>query len=188
MILRVKRPYIHLVQKPALCGATCIQMILLRRGKFVGQEKLAFELGTKIYKNQKQLYGYPFGIVSEGSPKYGLEFSKFGNNVRVKRVLHRHGLRSKVYELSKIKDVESFIKQTLEKGQDLIVGFRFDPIDKRTFGHYALVTAFDTKKKQVELCDPYHQNKAQWSVSLKKLIVGMSAKWTGKERGFVVIS
>lgn len=188
MILKVRPPYAHLVQKPALCGPTCVQIVLLRRGKWVDQEQLAFEMGTRIYKEQKHLYSRPFRIVRKGSPQYGLPFGVFRHNQKLKRVLRRYGLRNKAYTPSEIDDVSRFFKDTLGKGLDVLACFRFDPIDRRRFGHYALVTAFDTDTERVTLCDPYFKNKAMWNVPLNKLLAGMGSQWSGKERGFVVIS
>lgn len=39
--------YQHLVEKPSLCGPTCLQMILLRRGIWIDQEIIAKEIGER---------------------------------------------------------------------------------------------------------------------------------------------
>lgn len=83
--------------------------------------------------------------------------------------------------------MEDFIAENIKSGNDLIVNFWWKPINGKEYGHYVLISEFDTKKKIVTVCDPSHTSRSFWSVELDKLKGSMSSEWTFTERGFVII-
>lgn len=186
MTVKVDPPYKHLVQKKAFCGPTCIQMILFRRGIWTDQEELAYRMGVKIYEEQKDFYEHQFPVVEKGSPEYGMAIKDFESK-EVLNVFKDFGLTAEVFLIREIDDVKEFIIEKIEDGCDVMTCFRFDPIDGREIGHYALVSEFDEKSDTVTLCDPYFECKRFWDVKLEKLKEAMSPKWDEIERGFVVV-
>lgn len=182
MIIQIKPPYKHLVQKPHLCGATCLQMVLFRRGYWFEQEKLAKLLGTRIKSENKKLFQFSFPTNDQNNRGITLEEFK-----KAKPLLKKFNLNLKILKISEIKDLKKLILKNLRKGNDLIVNFkRTAYCPEKNWGHFALIKAW--KNNQIELCDPSYQDKPYWKTSLAQLKKAMSKKWDNQERGLIIIS
>jgi hypothetical protein len=54
-----KQRYAGIKQEKNLCGPTCLQMVLFRKGVWVDQEALAARIGLRIDENDRDLYNFP---------------------------------------------------------------------------------------------------------------------------------
>jgi len=184
--MKIQPKYKHLTQKKNFCGIACVQMILFRRDFWVDQELLAYKLGAKIDEKDRDLYRFSFKELPSDNPDIGIRIMDFKKK-KVKNFFQKYKLRVEVHLISEIDNVENFIIMNLKNNNDVIINFWWKPIKDIDFGHHVLLSGFDTKSKIVTACDPSPQNKSFWKVELNKLIKGMSSKWTGYERGFIVI-
>ena len=183
---KLEPAYKHLVQKPFLCGPCCVQMILLRRGLgWFDQEKIAFEFKVKPWIGSKFAFMFPFKFVKkkqEAGPyikELAQEFRRFAKK-------HKLLLEIKLYKISEVENPTFFIARNLKNGNDIIVNFWLKPVTNANSGHFVLIAAINGKT--VELCDPGDTDKSFWKANIDNIIYGMSKKWDGNERGFIVVS
>lgn len=179
--------YKHLVQKKDLCGPTCLQMVLFRRGVWMDQEELAHLLRTKILFQVKDIYLQPFEAVDPEHPELGLDPKNFQAPL-VLNLLKEHGLLSELYFPTEVKDLRKIIFNSLSSGHDVIVNIKLTCFFPNRFtGHYVLICEYDEEKDIVTLLDPDFQNKKSWSCTVEQLIDSMGDHWDGKQRGIVVV-
>jgi hypothetical protein len=184
-VLKVEPGYRHLVQKRNLCASACIQMVLFRRGIWTDQERLAFELGTRIEEKDKWLYTLPFRALPSKSPDIGINIADFRKK-KVTGALGKHGLEFDVFLTSEIESLESFLADNINKGNDVMINFWWKPISGIDFGHFVLLSEYDTEKRTLTVCDPSPGRKSLSRIGLEKLVKAMGPEFTGKERGLVV--
>lgn len=180
-----RRKYKHLTQQQFLCGPTCVQMILFRRGKWVGQEKLGSVLGVKIPKEVEELYEDKFEFV-ENKEDSGFRIDRFSEK-DVKEVFSSFKLKVKVSKISTIEDLPDFFRKQFENGSDVIANISWKPLRKTDGGHYVLISEFNPETNQVTVCDPSPSSKNHWTIDLDDLARTMTDEWDGRERGFVSI-
>jgi hypothetical protein len=185
-VLRVKPGYRHLVQKRNFCGPACIQMALFRKGKWVDQETLAYDLGVKVDEKDKGIYTLPFKTLKSNDPRIGIVIADFRNE-RIIKDLRKCGIVPEVFLISEIESPEDFLEGKIKEGNDIIVNFWWKPINGIEFGHFVLLSEYDTDRKELTVCDPNPGGRSFWKVGLDKILEGMSPEFTGKERGFVII-
>jgi hypothetical protein len=183
---KVRPSYGHLVQKKSLCGPACISMVLFRKGNWVDQEKLAFELGVIVNKDYKHLYNYPFKALKSPDENIGINLISFKNK-KVVNLLKKYQISPEVHLISQIDDVSEFIKENIDRDVDIIANFWEEPFNNRAIGHFAIISEYDDVKKTVTILDPDFESMSYWKCPIKKLIESMSPKWTGTERGFLLI-
>lgn len=191
MKIELKPAYRHIVEKPYLCGPACVQMILIRRNlSWIDQEEIAAGLEKfGVTRDAVKSFTKKLRIVpKKDAGIYMKDFAKSLPKFFRKRKLP---LRVERYFVSKINDVEKFIIRNLKEGNDIIANVRMEPILKKekAYGHYLPIQSFSKQgnKIKVEVCDVYWKNKSFYEIDLKTLIDGMSKKWDGVERGFLVI-
>lgn len=178
--------YKHLVQKKNFCGPTCIQMVLFRRGIWLEQERIASDLGVCIDENDKNLYENDFKAFASDNERVGILLVDFLDESR-KKILNEYGLDSEVVLVSQIKDVGKFLSEKLQEDTDIIANFWLKPIKGENFGHFVLIEDYDSEKKKVKLCDPNFESISRWECELSRMVEGMSKKWTGTERGLLLL-
>lgn len=186
-VMKLQYRYKHLVEKPSLCGPTCVQMMLLRRGVFIDQEQIAKELGAKILPGEQSSFSIKLELAK--NPKdAGISLGEF-SETKIKNFFTKHKvpLLSEVFYIRKVKDVKRFIKENLTKGNDIMANFHMRYFDKKkNWGHFNLIEAINANT--ITFCDPWPENKSFWKTSIKGLVASMDKKIDGKERGFVVFS
>jgi hypothetical protein len=179
--------YSRIKQKKYLCGPTCLQMVLLRKGKDLDQEYLALRLKTRVATKDRHLYTQPLELCEDGDLSCtGLNITQLEESY-AKAALAEHSLTMDVHLVSSITDPKEFLAENLEKDHDIMANFYWEPINGRQNGHYVLVCGFDKKTKTVKICDPSDRHSDLWEIKLDMLIDSMDKSWTGEERGFVVI-
>lgn len=180
----MKLNYQHLVQKPYLCGPACIQMILLRRGIWIEQEEIAKEVGVKIPKKDRDVFYIPLPI-GKTQKEYGISLTDFnGKKIRDFLKARNIQLQIRAYLLNEITDVPQFIKNNLNKGNDIIANFWMKHFNNSLdWGHFSLIS--EISGKIVTLCDPWPQNKSFWKTDINELEKTMSKSFDGSERGFI---
>jgi len=179
--------YKHLVEKPSMCGPACLQMILLRRHIWIDQEIIAKEIGARIMPSEKEYFTLRF-TVSKNPKNAGINLVDF-NKKQVRDFFKKHQLKIKieVIHISKIKDVKKFIKENLDKRNDLMVNFHMGYFDKsKDWGHFNLIDGI--KGDKITFCDPWPRNKSYWTTTISDLVAAMDKKTDGRERGFIVFS
>lgn len=188
MIFELKPKYKHLVQKPYLCGPTCVSMVILRRNLgWVDQEKIAEELEARITSVVKKAFDVKLKI-TKTEDNLGLWLHEF----KGKKIIdffrkHKLPLKAEVFYISKIKNVKSFIEDNLTKDNDVMVNYWLKPFYKESDnGHFSLISAINSSR--VTLCDPGRNRKAFWEADIEVLIESMGKHFDGKERGFVIFS
>ena len=185
-LYKVKPKYKHLVQKKSLCGPTCILMVLFRQGKWIDQEKLAFELGIIIHEKNKHIYNQPFKTIKTPSDKIGIKLTAFKNK-KITNSLRKYQIFPKVHLISQINNVSEFLKENINRNIDIIANFWEKPLKNRDIGHYAIISEYDDTKKIVTILDPDFESTTHWKCHIDQLTESMSSKWTGTERGFLLI-
>ena len=185
-VLRIKPGYRHLVQKRNFCGPACIQMALFRRGRWVDQEALAHDLGVKVDEKDKGLYTLPFRALKSNDPGIGIVIADFRSESIIKN-LRKHGIAPEVLLISEIESPEDFLEGKMKEGDDIIVNFWWKPINGIEFGHFVLLSEYDTDRKELTVCDPGPGSRSFWKVGLGRIVECMGPEFTGRERGFVII-
>lgn len=187
-VIKISPHYKRLIQMKIFCGPACVQMILFRRGIWIEQELLAYKISAKIDKKGKNLYVLPFKKLPSSDSRSGLENIKHFKKIKVKNFFEKYNLKVEVYPISKIEFIDDFIIKNLKNNNDIIVNFWWKPLIKnKNWGHYVLISEFDTKTKMMTVCDPSYNSKGFWKIKLNKIIKGMTTQFDGNERGFVVI-
>ncbi len=182
-----KRRYYHLVEKPSLCGPTCIQMILLRNDIMMDQEEIAEKVNARVFPHEAKYFTLKLKTTTDNK-EAGINLVEFGEII-VRNFFSnlRPALASKVFLISNINNVKDFIKTNIDNGNDLIANFHMKYIDeKRAFGHFVLID--EIKKGTILLCDPDAKSPSYWTTTVDQLTGAMDKKIDGIERGFVVIS
>jgi hypothetical protein len=192
MNIRLTPPYKYLVQKPLLCGAACIQMILFRHGKWFEQEQLAKAMNFGISKESKYCFSVKLKTVK---PKdggiYMRDFTPALNKFFKKYQLN---YEANSYWFGKFKDAEKIIYENLIKSNDMILNINFKPLIKKmhwlskkaNWGHFVLVS--EIKNSKIKICDPSWSDPTYWWISVKDAVQAMSPKYDKITRGFIIIS
>lgn len=172
--------YQHLVQRPMLCSAACVQMCLLRRGHWHEQEEIAKGLGvTMIEKWRDQFPGLP--VVPDDDPSSGFVFSQWEG---ARAFVHTLGYALEIVPHSEIEDLQALVRTAHENDEDVLFNFRWDPINGKEGGHYALIEGVEDA---VAVCDPWWGSKPRWELPIAVALDAMSEKWDGIERGIVIL-
>ena len=186
----MKPKYKPLVQMRGCCGPCAILWILLRRGFWVDQEKIAKELKTRVFKRDLKLF--PEKMLTTGKKgDLGLPDIIGKDTYLVNRFLKKYKipLRMTPFKISKVKNPKEFIVENLKKGNDIMVSFNWKGLEhKRGWGHIVVISEIDTRKDVVVLGDPGQNQPKFWKVKLNRLTKAMSSKYDGAERGFHIFS
>ena len=183
----MKHLYKHLLQKPSMCGPACIQMVLLRKGMWMDQEEIAEKVNARIFADQKDFFSKKLRITKDDI-EVGIRLREFGEE-RIRNFFKnlKPSLKTEIFQVSEIKEVKDFIKENLNKNNDIIANIHMRYFDKkRKFGHFVLVS--EIKGDRVTLCDPSPNSQNLWITTIDKLVKSMSKKIDGLERGFAIIS
>ena len=179
--------YRHLVQKTDLCGPTCLQMVLFRKGHWFDQEELAAKMRTKILFNAQHMYIHDLEAVDETHPERGMDSKNFTTEDML-GFLQDLDIEPQLYYPVTVDELRMLIVDALYNDQDVIANIKLTAfLPDRTTGHYVLIQGFDEERDKVVLLDPDFRNKKQWSCSLEELKVAMDETWDGKERGLVIM-
>jgi hypothetical protein len=186
--MNIEPKYKHLVQKPQFCFPTIVSMVCLRKGYWLDQEDIAKDLGIKVTKKVSKSFNYKFEIA-----KNILEAGYDVGSIDVKKLntifkKHKIPIIAEFKKISEINDVDEFILENIKNNNDLGMLFLWKAFGKKVdYGHYVLVLSYNSKTKIVEVCDPASEGtKSFWSSKISKFMSGMSSKWDGKERGFII--
>jgi hypothetical protein len=187
-------------QKPNLCAATCLQMILERRGINYDRnlENLASTLGLHIDERDKDMFGEKLRktALPSGDARIGLIIDDFKKKEKPEIIKANFGLESKVYIPSEFKDkkgVKNFLIESLNTGDDLMLNYRLEPFNGRSDGHYVLVFGFNEDNNDVYVSDPSPFTPEYWTAKLEKFLFAMKPIWKEddgqpRERAFVRFS
>jgi len=186
MKTEIDPPYKHLVQKPYLCAAASVQMILPRRGVWIEQELVALGLGTRIPRSALNEFHIPLPVV-EAANEAGTGLEVFsGENVASFFESNGLNLRLATYHVNDIPDVETFLLESLSKGRDVLVNYScklYKPESEE--GHYSVISAIDGAV--VTLCDPWIHNKSFWETTVTDLMRHVDTEtYDGSRRGLVL--
>lgn len=186
-------------QKPNLCAATCLQMILDRRGIEYGPslEALAIELGLYIDERDKDMFGAALKkrTLKHGDARIGLLFDDFKKPEKLEQLKELFGLEAKTYHPSEIggtKGIKELLTDSFGQGKDVIINYRLELFNGREDGHYVLAFAFDDENNDVYVSDPSPFIQEYWKVRMGRFAKAMQPIWTeddGKqrERGLIVL-
>lgn len=176
--------YKHLVQKLSLCGPTCLQMVLFRRGIWIEQEQIAKEIGVKVPESASKTYHTQLPI-GQNLDELGISLIDFkSQKIHDFFAKHQIPLRATVYFTGEISDPADFITKHLQAGHDIMVNFWMGYFKDDQKGHYGLISGLNGDT--VTICDPWLENKSFWETDLQVLIKTMTKEFDGEERGFVV--
>lgn len=188
MIHKYKTPHKHLSQMKSFCWPTSVQMVLFRKGLWVEQEQLAFDLWVIIEEKNKDYYNLPFKRLSDWDPLHGFKFYFFESE-KVVKLMKNFGYSLQVLYYSDIEDFENLIIDTISQDQDMIINYKWAWIKWNDYQwwHYVVLSSYDSDKKEVTVCDPTTRAPNYWTVPLDELHQAMSWVWDGRERGVVVL-
>ncbi len=186
-------------QKPNLCAATCLQMILDRRGIEYGYslENLAVTLGLYIDKKDKEMFGGELKKrnLPHGDARIGLLYDNFKEEKIPQIIKENFGLTIETKYPSEIgqRNVKEFLTENLKQGKDIMINYRLEPFNGRKGGHYVLTFAFNEENRDVYVTDPSPFIQEYWKQKLGIFLYGMKPIWKEddnkkRERGFVVFS
>ncbi len=180
--------YKHLVQKPQLCFAAVISMVVLRRGIWLDQELIAKELGIRVTNDVLPAFNYKYRIAKDtldaGYDVQHINLNKL--NLIFKK--YKIPIESTFVKLSEIENIDKFISENMKNGNDLDILFLWKAFGyKANYAHHVLISSYYKTTKSVEVCDPGSTGtKSYWKAKLNKFTSGMSDKLDGKERGFFI--
>lgn len=186
-------------QKPNLCAATCLQMILGRRGIEYGYslENLAVQLGLYIDEEDKDMFGEELRrrTLKHGSAEIGLLFDDFKKPEKLGLIKSIWGIDAKVLHPSEIgiRKIKDFLVAEIEKGNDIMLNYRLEPFNGRTDGHYVLMFALNEDTNDIYVSDPSPFVQEYWKAKLGRFLWAMKPRWKEddnkkRERGFVIFS
>lgn len=155
----------------------------------IDQETIGNALGLTVPKKYKNLF-YKVRV-SKKKPKGGWGTQeRDGKKTNKLFRKYRIPLRVKKIPYSKIKDATELIAENLKKGNDLMLMTYMSAIKpKEKYGHALLVSELILgKKPKIIVGDPDFISKKFWEADLDKIIMGMSKKFDGEERGIYIFS
>ena len=183
--------YFPLIQKPDCCSATCLQMILFRKGHTeYSQDELAKDLGIFIDRKNKGAFSVKLKVrLKESDVNRTIESADKINALFRK---HKIKLEAKSYKISEIKNPTEFVNDALKKDYDVWAEFANKSLFGTSCGHDCLISELKKKRGKyfVTLVDPYWNHKQIYEVPFDKLIESMQKRENLKpvrERGFIII-
>lgn len=182
--------YIPLIQKPFCCNATCLSMILYRRGfGLVDQEVLASLLGVKISADVEGFFTTKLTIADPKQEELGIntiESSQFANKIfeKLNLPIHAHTVKA-----SDIQNLATFIQEQLGADHDLWVEYKSHELHGEEAIHDNVIESIDLEPEDpiVTLIDPLPDHKNRFHVPITKLQRAISTQFD-RETGFLVIS
>lgn len=180
--------YTPLTQQKYCCLPCCIQWVMLRRGiKLISQDEMARDLGIVIAPEDQRLFNV------KQQTKKGSIYGTLTYKIPQFLKKHKISLTVKRYYPSKIENIEQFITNNLQAGNDIIVSFNMaayaKPESGVNYGHSCLVCAIRSAKNEtiITLGDPAYTHRKFFDIKLSALLDGMSTKY-GKEKSFKVFN
>ncbi len=184
--MKLTPKYKKIKQIPYCCVPACISMILGRyKIKHGSQEDIGYELGLIVPRNKNKLFkrvrvgkmplaGYGTQV---GKKEYSVN-NFFGNN--------NIGLKETYYAPKDIKNIKLFIKNNIEKQNDIMVCFNNKALfGLGDFGHVCLIQ--EIKDDTIILVNP-ENDKAEDHVKISKLIKAMLNHGKKRRGGLWIIS
>lgn len=189
----------HSPQKPQLCGATTIKIILDTRGidcGYFGPEDFAYDLGSHIDENDVKSFRPKLRTraLKSGNIEIGLLFEDFEKPELQRMLKEKYNLETQVYRPSEIPNIERFLCEHIDANNGIIANFRWEPFrGGKNEGHFVVAVAYDENNKELYVADPSPINPEYWKHELQRFVYGMQSVWEetdGKkrERGFIVFS
>ena len=188
-------------QKPQLCFVGSVAMVLRRRGLPIpsfGLDDLAYKLGIFIDKKDKHMFGGELRkrALDSEDPRVGFQISNIDDPKKREKLEQILGVTINLCRSSdidgrdKVKSTADFLISNIEQGNDVIVNYRHEPFNGRKDGHWVVLAAVEkrTGKDLLYVADPSPFTSDFWKEKLEKFIQGMSPKWDGQERGFLIFS
>jgi len=163
MIYRQKPEYFPLIQKPDMCNAACLQMILFRHGHKFTQDVIA--KGIKDYDGYKTIENA--GLINAFFKENNLSFKVAS------------------FKAPEINNLKEFIAQNIKENKDLWIEVSNSIMYETSGGHDCLIQSIDTDSDKVTFVDPYGPHDQIYTVSLSKLSKAIAN--TDRIRGFLVV-
>lgn len=179
--------YVPLVQQPYCCVPACIQMVLLRRRlQLLAQEEIGKELGLVVPKEYKKIFP-TIKTKDKPSAGYGTQIHKTKYSLNSFFLKHRYHLKEEYYPLSRISNINNWLRNTLTKDNDIVVCFNYSKLYvEEGEGHVSLINSISGNN--LILIDPRYKSPKIRCVSLPKLIAAIKAHGEINRAGFWVIS
>lgn len=182
--------YVPLIQKPFCCNATCLSMILYRRGfGLVDQEVLAGLLGVKISVDVADYFTTQLTIADSKNEELGINTIESAALVNeIFETLHIP-LQAQRVNASEIQNLATFIQEELEANHDLWIEYKSHELHSEDTIHDNVIERIDMEPEDplVTLIDPLPDHKNRFQVPVSKLHRAISTQFD-RETGFLVIS
>lgn len=184
----IKPPYAPLLQKPSLCAAACLQMILYRRGfGLYDQEEMAEILDIPVHISRAGAFSRNLRTVED---PYEL-FHTVESEVSINKFLgyKKLPLIARAYKASKIGDVARFAASQLDNRNDVWVELHLDEVTGNPMIHDNVVQSVEFYRTGDFLVtlNPSPTSKQTHRYESKVLRRAIGTEY-GRECGFVVVS
>lgn len=179
--------YLPLTQQRFCCVPACVQMILYRRGlKIFSQDEIGYCLGLTVPEEYLKIL--PMARVgNKPSAGWGTQVGRKEYSINNFFRKYNLPLRENYYSVSKIKEIKSWIKCVINRGDDIIVCFEYGKLYKGgSQGHVSIIESIS--EDCVVLVEPGTKGSKYRKINLKKLINSMKSHGTKNRGGFWVIS
>lgn len=181
--------YIPLFQKPFCCNATCLSMILYRRGfGLFDQERLAQLLGAKVDEASKDLFYLPQSVGRVGE-ELGINTVTSSETVNELFKILNLPLQAESVKASSIRNLAEFIHTHLEQNHDLWTELKIHEMKGEESIHDNVIERIEHTGSGifVTLVDPLPEYKTRITLPVQKLERAISNEFD-RETGFLVIS
>lgn len=192
MIYRLKKPYRPIQQLPYCCVPATLQWILYRRGlDILDQESIGATLGLRLPLKAQSIFKNTDILFTDVVPATGygtqIELEKYStanffakNNIPL--------TISGLIICASDSAVAELLTTHLSLDDDIIIRYNNHitrPPDQKSYGHFSVITHFDSTTNQVIIGDP--EPPFFKTVSLAQITTAISDKIDGIQRGFYIV-
>ena len=184
--------YIPLMQKPACCAVTCLQMILFRNqvGLF-DQEELAIKFGVKVPAEDILAFRTEMSVMTSANVDEGIHTVESEEQISCFLEKMAPELRATSFKHSRIGSLSGFLSSHLDANRDIWVEYHAHEIhstddQQGKYIHDGLIESINLADGSVILIDPMPKHRQRQVISLEILDHAISTRF-GHETGFVVI-
>jgi ribosomal protein S24E len=164
-------------------------MVLLRRKlPIFSQEDIGYELGLTVPKRYKKLLPKA-RTGKKPSAGWGTQVGKRKYPINNFFRKHKIPLKEEYFSLQKIENVKDWIREQIEKDNDILVCFNYRKLygkGKKKQGHVCILDTI--LRDEVILIDPEYRVPKFRKVKLKKLLEAMKFHGEKNRAGFWLIS
>lgn len=175
--------YIPLIQKPACCAVTCLQMILFRNGLgLLDQEELAIQFGVKVPAEDALAFRTKMPVMTSANVDEGIHTVESEEQINAFLRQKAPGLQVTSFKRSRISSLLEFLSTHLDANRDIWVEYHAHEIhpndDQRgNYIHDGLIESLDLTNGTVTVIDPMPKHRQRLIVSLGTLDRAISTSY-----------